>query len=77
MDAYLIGLTDSDLYAPEEHKTVRLTLSDVSRALRSAGLRVTVTNVRDYLRGFAEHGRFLVAAARMGAVDAATGAVAA
>lgn len=76
MDAYLIGLTDSDLYAPEEHAAVRLTLSDVARALSSAGLPRTITNIRQYLAGFADHGRFLVAAARVGAVDAMTGAVA-
>lgn len=76
MDAYLIGLTDSDLYAPEEHASVKLTLSDVGRALTSAGLPRSLTNIRQYLAGFADHGRFLVAAARVGAVDAMTGAVA-
>lgn len=76
MDAYIIGLTDSDLYTPAEHKAVKLTLSDVSRALASAGLPRSLTNIRQYLAGFADHGRFLVAAARMGAVDSLTGAVA-
>ena len=75
MDAYLLGLTDSDLYTPAEHKAVKLTLSDVSRALASAGLPRSLTNIRQYLAGFADHGRFLVAAARMGAVDYATGGV--
>ena len=76
MDAYLIGLTDSDLYTPAEHAAVKLTLSDVARALSSAGLPRSLTNIRQYLAGFADHGRFLVAAARVGAVDAMTGAVA-
>ena len=77
MDAYLIGLTDSDLSAPEEHASVRLTLSDVARALSSAGLPRTLTNIRQYLAGFADHGRFLVAASKVGAVDYSSGAVAA
>ena len=77
MDAYLIGLTDSDLYTPAEHTAVKLTLSDVSRALASAGLPRSLTNIRQYLAGFADHGRFLVAAAKVGAVDYSSGAVAA
>lgn len=75
MDAYLVGLTDSDLYTPAEHASVKLTLRDVSRALSSAGLPRTLTNIREYLRGFGEHGRFLVAASKIGAVDYTSGAV--
>lgn len=86
-DPYLLGATDADLYTPAEHAigAVRhpgghtspvLTFRDVQSALRGAGVRVTPSTVRDYLRGFGEHGRFLVAAARVGAVDYATGAVA-
>jgi len=87
LDAYLVGCSDADLFTPAEHAigSIRhpgtgetspiLSLRTVSSALTDAGLRVTVSNVRDYLRGFGEHGRFLVAAARMGAVCYATGCV--
>ena len=82
IDAYLAGLSDGDMFAPSEHATgctfdgaPILTMSSVRTALHSFGLRHTVRNALDYMRGFGEHGRFLVAAARMGAVDSLTGAV--
>lgn len=81
-DAYLVGLTDADLFTPAEHElTVPnggrpiITIRDIGRALGAAGLPRTLSNIRDYLRGFGDHGAFLVAASKMGAVDYATGGV--
>lgn len=82
LDAYLAGLSDGDMFAPSEHELGRtfdgapiLTMAGVRAALHSFGLRHTVHNALDYMRGFGEHGRFLVAASKMGAVDYATGGV--
>lgn len=82
LDAYLAGLTDGDIFAPSEHERgvtfdghPVLTIAGVRSALHSYGLRHTVRNALDYMRGFGEHGRFLVAASKMGAVDYATGGV--
>lgn len=75
-DAYTIGASDADLFAPAEHiRGVGPRLSTVATALSSAGLPRSISNVRSYLAGWSERARFLIAAAAVGAVNYSTGEV--
>lgn len=71
-----LGRSDADLYTPREH-ACGLTPTDREAAagLEAVGLVATKGTVRAWRRGFREHGRFLVAAACVGAVDYASGGV--
>lgn len=76
LDAYTVGMSDADLFAPAEHiRGVDLRLNTVSAALASSGLPRSLSNVRSYLQGWSERARFLVAAAAVGAVNYSTGEV--
>ena len=78
MDPYMLGLSDADLFTPAEHvRGVPLTLRTVRLALSSAELRFTPRTVGAYLEGFRERARFLIAASAVGAVDYASGEIAA
>ena len=76
LDAYTVGMSDADLFAPAEHiRGVDLRLSTVATALASSGLPRSISNVRSYLQGWSERARFLVAASAVGAVDYVSGEV--
>lgn len=76
LDAYTVGMSDADLFAPSEHvRGVDLRLSTVATALASAGLPRSISNVRSYLAGWSDRARFLIAAAAVGAVNYSTGEV--
>lgn len=75
-DAYTVGMSDADLFSPSEHVMgVDLRLNTVSAALASSGLPRSLSNVRNYLQGWSERARFLVAASAVGAVDYVSGEV--
>lgn len=76
LDAYLVGASDADLYSPKDHvRGVKLTMRDVRIALATYDVPFTPFNAAEWLTGWSERARFLIAAAAVGAVDYSTGDV--